>query len=340
MSRYSLEHLADDSLLDGLHSLVEHDRTTTADLLAHIGEVARRRLYAHLGYPSMQAYCVQVLHLSEDAARKRVQVARKGWLLPVIFEAIADGRVHLSGMKLLVPFIDEENVHELVEAASGRTYREIELLLAERFPQPEPDEGVEEVSGDAARHLRDRSGVKPIAPGRYRVQFTIGESDHERLQYARQLMSHRNPQGRLSVVHAAALELLIEALEKEKFGETDTPREARGSSGGRTIPRSVRREVWKRDQGRCTYVSPAGRRCESRWMLEFDHVHEFARGGEATVGNVRLLCRAHNQYLAECTFGAGFMDEKRGSGRGAATPAPGPHLTSASGGSRASPIPA
>jgi len=267
MSRYSLEHLADDSLLDGLHSLVEHDRTTTADLLAHIGEVARRRLYAHLGYPSMQAYCVQVLHLSEDAARKRVQVARKGWLLPVIFEAIADGRVHLSGMKLLVPFIDEENVHELVEAASGRTYREIELLLAERFPQPEPDEGVEEVSGDAARHLRDRSGVKPIAPGRFR-------------------------------------------------------------------------EVWKRDQGRCAYVSPAGRRCESRWMLEFDHVHEFARGGEATVDNVRLLCRAHNQYLAECTFGAGFMDEKRGSGRGAATPAPGPHLTSASGGSRASPIPA
>jgi len=238
MSRYSLEHLADDSLLDGLHSLVEHDRTTTADLLAHIGEVARRRLYAHLGYPSMQAYCVQVLHLSEDAARKRVQVARKGWLLPVIFEAIADGRVHLTGMNLLVPFIDEENVHELIESASRRTKAEIDLLLAERFPQPEPEEAIDGISPDAPAHLRDRSGVKPIAPGRFR-------------------------------------------------------------------------EVWKRDQGRCAYVSPAGRRCESRWMLEFDHVHEFARGGEATVDNVRLLCRAHNQYLAECTFGAEFVRQKR-----------------------------
>ena len=49
MSRYSLEHLADDSLLDGLHALVEHDHVTTADLLAHIGEVARRRLFARMG---------------------------------------------------------------------------------------------------------------------------------------------------------------------------------------------------------------------------------------------------------------------------------------------------
>src|SRR5690242_2582104 len=113
MSRYSLEHLEDDSLLDGLHALVQADRTTTADLLAHIGEVARRRLYARMGYPSMQAYCVRVLGLSEDAASKRVQVARKGWVLPVIYEAIADGRVHLTGMRLLVPFIDEENAEEL-----------------------------------------------------------------------------------------------------------------------------------------------------------------------------------------------------------------------------------
>src|SRR5580765_1207478 len=315
MSRYSLEHLADDSLLDALHALVERDRTATADLLAHIGEVARRRLYAPLGYPSMQAYCIRVLHLSEDAARKRVQVARKGWLLPVIFEAIADGRVHLSGMALLVPYLDEENVHELLEAASHRTCREIELLLAERYPLPEPGEGVEAVARDAARHLRDRSQVKPLAPGRYLVQFTIGEADLERLQYARELMSHRNPKGNLALLNAAALELLIAELENEKLGITDEPREVAGSTGGRHIPRSVRRAVVKRDGWQCSYVSRAGRRCECRWLLEFDHIQEFARGGEATVDNVRLLCRTHNQFAAECTYGAGFTERKRQLGR-------------------------
>jgi 5-methylcytosine-specific restriction endonuclease McrA len=311
MDRYSLTHLADDSLLDRLHTLAERDRAHTADLLAHIGEVAQRRLYAHLGYPSMQAYCIRVLHLSEDAARKRVQVARKGWLLPSIFEAIADGRVHLSGMKLLAPFIDEQNVHELIEAAHHRTCREIECFLAERFPKVEAEERVDEVSGDAARHLDSRTGVKPIAPGRYVVQFTIDEADHQRLQYALQLMSHRNPQGRLSVLNQAAIETLIAELENEKLGATDDPRESDTSPSDRHIPRAVRREVVQRDGWQCSYVSPAGRRCESRWQLEFDHVHEFARGGRSTVDNVRLLCRAHNQYAAECTYGAGFMDEKR-----------------------------
>jgi hypothetical protein len=45
--------------------------------------------------------------------------------------------------------------------------------------------------------------------------------------------------------------------------------------------------------------------------LEFDHVHEVARGGEATIEGVRLRCRAHNQYAAECTFGSKFMKKKR-----------------------------
>ena len=306
-SRYSLEHLSDDSLLDELHSFTARDRKTTAGLLARIGETARRRLYAERGYPSMTSYCIRELRFSEDAARKRVQVARKGWLFPVIFEAIADGRVHLSGMNLLVPFIDEENVLELIEAASHKTYRQIQLYLAERYPQPEPEESVR----DAAPHLRSRSMVKPIAPGRYVVQFTIDEDDYERLEYALQLMSHRNPRGSLAFLNRVALELLIAELENEKLGATDDPRDGEGTSSGRHIPRAVRRAVWKRDGGACTYVSPTGRRCGSRWMLEFDHIHEFARGGEATVDNVRVLCRAHNQLEAEHTYGEAFMESKR-----------------------------
>ena len=79
----------------------------------------------------------------------------------------------------------------------------------------------------------------------------------------------------------------------------------------RCIPASVRRAVWQRDRGECTFVSDDGHRCGSRKLLEFDHVEPVARGGEATVAGVRLRCRAHNQYEAEQTFGAGFMHEKR-----------------------------
>ena len=73
----------------------------------------------------------------------------------------------------------------------------------------------------------------------------------------------------------------------------------------------MKRAVWERDQGQCTFVSETGHRCESRKRLEFDHVVEVARGGEATVEGIRLRCRAHNQYTAERTFGAEFMRHKR-----------------------------
>ena len=222
--------------------------------------------------------------------------------------------MHLSGMNLLVPFLDEENVDELIEAATHRSKTEIELMLAERFPAAEIEDGVDELPPGAERYPRNRSGIKPLAPGRYLVQFTVTEPEHERLQYALQLMSHRNPRGSLAFLNRQALELLIEELEQEKFAATDEPREGNGSSSGRHIPSAVKRKVWERDGGRCTFVSPAGRRCESRWMLEFDHIREFARGGEATADNLRLLCRCHNQYAAECSYGAEFMEAKRRGG--------------------------
>jgi hypothetical protein len=69
--------------------------------------------------------------------------------------------------------------------------------------------------------------------------------------------------------------------------------------------------VSKRDGGRCTFVSETGHRCEARADLEWDHVRPVARGGTSTVENIRLRCRAHNQYAAERVYGVEFMAAKR-----------------------------
>jgi 5-methylcytosine-specific restriction endonuclease McrA len=113
------------------------------------------------------------------------------------------------------------------------------------------------------------------------------------------------------VLHRA-LTLLVERLRKQKFAATHQPRPRRKSPGPETrhVPAEVKRAVWKRDGGRCTFVSEKGHRCESR-RVEFDHVLELARGGRATVSGIRLRCRAHNQYTAERTFGVEFMRHKR-----------------------------
>jgi len=69
----------------------------------------------------------------------------------------------------------------------------------------------------------------------------------------------------------------------------------------------VKRQVWERDQGRCAWIGPDGRRCGSTFMLEFDHIEPAALGGASTVDNVRVACRPHNWFHAEQTFGRAHM---------------------------------
>ena len=70
-----------------------------------------------------------------------------------------------------------------------------------------------------------------------------------------------------------------------------------GKPSGRSIPAAVRREVWRRDQGCCSYVDRyTGRRCGSRFFLEIDHIVPVAQGGAAEPANLRLRCSAHHRY--------------------------------------------
>ncbi|HXN55991.1 MAG TPA: HNH endonuclease, partial [Myxococcales bacterium] len=88
--------------------------------------------------------------------------------------------------------------------------------------------------------------------------------------------------------------------------QTDTPCE-----NDRYVPAAVKRAVWKRDQGRCTWPMGDGAMCGETHRLEFDHDLEVALGGKPTIGNVRLLCKTHNLMKAEQRFGKTFMAKFR-----------------------------
>jgi len=136
--------------------------------------------------------------------------------------------------------------------------------------------------------------------------------EHDLLRQAQALLAHQVRSGDLSEVLQRALRELVARLEKRKFAATARPRAPRRpSTHPRHVPAHVRRAVWERDGGRCSFVGESGHRCEAREHLEFDHILEVARGGVATVDGMRLLCRAHNQFAAERTFGSGFMNAKR-----------------------------
>src|SRR2546425_984498 len=96
MDAYSLSHLSDRALELHLAEIASRDRAITAALLAHMAEFDARQLYLPAAYPSMHAYCVHALRLSEEAAFKRIRAARTARRVPAIFAAPAHGRPSAS----------------------------------------------------------------------------------------------------------------------------------------------------------------------------------------------------------------------------------------------------
>jgi hypothetical protein len=338
MTRYSLSHITDQALLRDLETRLADQRGSTASLLATLAEVDARKLYLPAGYSSMYAFCVGHLHMSEDEAYKRIQAARLGRSFPTILPALTEGRIHLSGLLTLAAHLTPENAAGLIEASVHKTRAQIEVLLAERFPRPDFVASIEPIGpvpastscpglvcgrseqlapgrvesrGAAVPIAEAPPRITPLAPQRFGMQVTISEQTREKLRRAQELLSHAVPDGDIAQVLDRALDALITKLERERLANTPQPRPGRRTKSARHIPAHVRREVWKRDQGRCTFVSDTGHRCESHTRLEFDHVLPLARGGEATVANLRLRCRPHNQFSAERAFGDSFMAGRR-----------------------------
>jgi hypothetical protein len=143
------------------------------------------------------------------------------------------------------------------------------------------------------------------------VQFTASAELHNKLERLRALMRSRVSDGDLGAIIEAAVTEKIERLEARRFAATSRPRKSLSETGtapvSRHIPAAVRRAVRERDGDRCRYVNASGRRCQERHRLEYHHVHPFGLGGSHRVQDIRLMCHAHNAWLAENDYGRGTM---------------------------------
>jgi hypothetical protein len=353
MLQYSASDLTNSEIRRDLIKNVGVSTSAETNILVLLAEADLRKMYLEDGYPSMHAYCTGFFHFSRDLASQRIHVARTARSYPALFAAVEEGRLHLSAIRLIAPHLSPENVEELVAAATHRTCEEIEEMIARRFVRLETMlegstvRGAEAQSASsidplyAVRHIApsppDLLQVAPeplvaAAPGLLVAAappiskpepkpepmkwIAVTTRAYEKLQRAQALVNED-----VSSVVERGLDEVISKAEKRKFGATDKPRPPRPCKRARTIPAHVRRAVWRRDGGRCTFTAESGKRCESRRRLEFDHVVPVARGGSSTGDNLRLRCRAHNQLEAERVFGKEFMVEKRSQKRLTATEA-------------------
>ncbi len=345
--KHTLTSLSDEELIRRLRELLGQSRRVEADLVAHIEEMDARRLYAREAAPSMFAYCTEVLHLSEAEAYLRITVARASREHPVLSDMLADGRLHLTGIAKLAPHLTRENRDAVLARASHRSKRDIEALVAELTPRPDapsavrrmPEPRAARTAQPAARPLELRpdgvgggtppapqsdavfpvaetralprvppASIQPLAPARYKVQFTASAELVRKLDRLKALMRSSVPDGDLAALLEDAVTEKLTRLEARRFARTDAPRKPLGdttsSPRSRYIPAPVRRAVHERDGGRCRYVDAQGRRCTARDRLEFHHRRPFGFGGDHDPDNLSLMCRAHNAYLAEVDYGA------------------------------------
>jgi hypothetical protein len=350
-TKLQLHSLSDDQLLHRLSELLSKSRRLESELIAHIGEVDARRLYARQGSSSMFSYCTEVLHLSEAEAYLRIGVARAARQYPVLLDMLADGRFHLSGIARLVPHLTGTNHKDLLQRAAYKSKRQIDELIAEIAPKPDvppsirklPDrrEKVElpkrqllpdgvgasksassaQISGGVASQpgvsKAPYTAPEPLSPARYKIQFTASAEFRDKLERLRKLLRTSVPDGDLAAVFEVAVTEKLERLESKRLAKTKAPRKSVKESdtqpSSRHIPAAVRRAVLARDGNRCTFVSPDGRRCSERSGLEFHHRRPFGLGGDNCVENISLMCRTHNAYRAECDYGKAYMERCRSS---------------------------
>lgn len=146
--------------------------------------------------------------------------------------------------------------YELLDEAVGKTTREIEELVAARYPQ--------------SMSPRGRWPARPIAEGTCELTVTVSMKLVTKLERAIALCRHRNPEGRADEVLEAGLDRLIAEVEKERFAVTEAPR-AGGRAATSGPSAAARREVYERDGGACSFVGADGTRCGERAFVELDH---------------------------------------------------------------------
>lgn len=327
----AIEGLSDERLLATVETLTVHTRQSTADLIEALAELDRRELHLAQGYSSLFSYCTSRLHFSEHEAYARIRAARLAQSFPAVISMIAEGRLTLTAVCLLAPFVTVDNHECVLREASYKTRREVEEQIAALRPLPAVPSVIYRIPGsrelpnalsadaesrvgsspegthdtrtdtsvDLRRRVSPRCCVTPLSADTYKVQVTISREAYEILRRIQDLMRHVVPSGDPAVIIERGLQALLADLERRKTAHTERPhRTAPCNSGTRYVPAHVRREVWDRDGAQCAFVGLAGR-CQERGFLEFHHVVPYADGGETSVDNLELRCRSHNVYEAE-----------------------------------------
>ncbi|HXH76780.1 MAG TPA: HNH endonuclease [Bacteriovoracaceae bacterium] len=265
----NLKHLTDTTLHKDTLNLVKHERETTAEILHHLYEIDRRKLYSDYKCGSLFNYCVNILGYSESSAQRRIVAARLLANMPEIEIKIEQGKLSLSNIGQAISFFKEHNIEKLED-------KKVILKKIENQSKKECEKTLFGISGEK---IPAKESVKRLSKDQIKVSIILSDETQAEIEKLKALLGKDLSMDELIKFMAKTA---IALVEKKKFRQSEKSLPPAAVYVTRTPVAAVKREVFKRDKC-CT-------QCGSHFHLNYDHRNAFAMGGKSDSQNIRMLC--------------------------------------------------
>jgi hypothetical protein len=276
-------------LVERLSSRLENEKRELVLFLIELAEFDAKKLALELGYPSTLGCLMTELRLSESSACRRISAARMLARFPQIGGYLLSSRLTLMSVVALKDVLDEANVDQLLDRASGCSELEVRQLvsrlrLADTTASPSVAEPVlatpaaATVAADAVATTTPATENSTPRDDLQAMTLWVGREFREELEAVRTLLGHAVPGGKLEHVLLHVLRAQRTVIERRRYGspkpakKTPAAPPAASAANPDYIPATVRRDVYRRDGGTCAYVGEGHRRCGSTLRLEYQHI--------------------------------------------------------------------
>ena len=338
----NLCHLKDMELLTETKRLVENERHLLTQVLHHLCEVERRKLFCDLGFSSLFDYAVKELKYSEGQAVRRIRAMRLMKELPEVEEKIASGKLSLTHLSQAQSYFREAQKQPAGLLTYTPTHKPMDktqkLNVLARLENTSTREGEKILLKMQPQAPLPKERERVITDEHTEVRFVMNSSLKRQLEDVRALLGPKGANMNLAELVAAMANLSVETLKAKKFGKKRTQeKDGNCSAGVRDVPigktnhrhacadgvaspktppsapavaSSTRIRYIPRSVQHTVWTRDCGTcvKCGSQRNISYDHLKPVALSGASTTQNLQLLCFNCNRRRAIKTFGINQME--------------------------------
>lgn len=225
----NLKNLTDQVLIKNTENLVKRERELLAEILWHLREIDRRRLFCDFGCNSLYQYAVKHLGYSEDQAFRRINAARLLESFPEIEEKINTGELNLTHLSMAQNFFRAEEKARKLGCAEGQMNLgqfNKEQKSAQKFSREDKLAVLDQIASASTREaqkvmlelssapteIKHPERQKPVTSELSELNFLVDEVLLGKINQLKGLLAHTHPHMSLAELVSYLCDMGLEKL--------------------------------------------------------------------------------------------------------------------------------